>query len=63
MSRICENQQNLENNVMYVLIEVENQFTMSNNRNNQEDAATAPGVFRPCLSVNTLGLPKISESP
>ena len=29
----------------------------------KEDAATAPGLFRPCLGVNTLGLPKITESP
>ena len=29
----------------------------------KEDADTAPDVFRPCLSVNTGGLPKITESP
>jgi len=29
----------------------------------QEDAATAPGVFRMCLGVNTGGLRKISELP
>ena len=37
MTRIYENQQQIVNNVRDVVGEVENQFTMNNNRNNQQE--------------------------
>ena len=37
MSRICESHQNLENDVRDVAIEVENQFTKNNDRDNQQE--------------------------
>ena len=37
MSRICESHQNLENNMRDVVIEVGNQLTKNNDRNNQQE--------------------------